>query len=194
MLLPIGIYRKEQIRAMAREIGLQVADKRDSQEICFVASGDHAAFVRRRRLEKGAKEPDLAGQIVTSDGTVVGQHEGIEAYTIGQRRGLGVALGQPRYVVRIEADSRRVVIGGREELARASFTAARSNWLIDEPKEPFRCSVQIRYNSPAALATVTPQEGERFDVTLDEPRFGIAPGQAAACYLGDRLLGGGWIE
>jgi tRNA-specific 2-thiouridylase len=189
MLLPVGGYRKDEIRAIAAELGLRVADKRDSQEICFVTSGDHADFVRRRR---GAG--DTSGEIVTTDGTVVGRHEGLEGYTIGQRKGLGVAFGEPRYVVRLEAGTRRVVVGKRDELARSAFTANRANWLIDGPNEPFACEVQIRYNSSAAAATVMPLEDRRFTVLLDEPRYGVAPGQAAVCYVGDRVLGGGWIE
>jgi tRNA-specific 2-thiouridylase len=189
MLLPVGEYRKDKIRDIATELGLRVADKRDSQEICFVTSGHHAEFVRHRR---GAL--DTSGQIVTTDGTVVGRHEGLEGYTIGQRKGLGIAFGEPRYVVRLEADTRRVVVGKREELARAQFNADRANWLVDEPQKAFACHVQIRYNSSATPATVTPLEGGRFAVELDEPRDGVAPGQAAVCFLGDQVLGGGWIE
>jgi tRNA-specific 2-thiouridylase len=194
MLLPVGGYRKPEIRALAAQIGLRVADKRDSQDICFVTSGDHAAFVRRRVERKTATTRDTSGDIVTTDGVVVGRHEGIEGFTIGQRKGLGVAFGEPRYVVRLEADSRRVVVGTRDELARTAFTADRANWLVDEPRDPFACHVQIRYNASAAPATVTPLKRGRFEVALDEPRHGVAPGQAAVCYDADRVLGGGWIE
>ena len=189
MMFPIGGYRKAEIRSRAHELGLRVADKKDSQEICFVASGDHADFVRRR-----AGDADTAGEIVTSDGTVVGHHEGIEGFTIGQRKGLGVAFGEPRYVVRLEGDSRRVVIGTRGELARATFAADRTNWLCDEPIAPFRCLAKIRYNSKATPATVEPLTGRRIQVTLDQPQHGVAPGQAVVCYAGDKVLGGGWIE
>jgi tRNA-uridine 2-sulfurtransferase len=174
---------------MATNLGLRVADKRDSQEICFVTSGNHADFVRRRR-----GDGDSSGEIITTDGTVVGRHEGLESYTIGQRKGLGVAFGEPRYVVRLEADTRRVVVGRRDELARSALTANRANWLIDTPLEPFACQVQIRYNSSPAPATVTPLEEDRFEVQFHEPRYGVAPGQAAVCYVDDRVLGGGWIE
>jgi tRNA-specific 2-thiouridylase len=189
MLLPVGSYEKSEIRKIAAGIGLRVADKRDSQEICFVTSGDHAEFVRRRRGEFAT-----SGEIVTTDGAVVGRHDGLEGFTIGQRKGLGIAFGEPRYVVRLEAESRRVVIGTKDELARRTFTANRANWLVDPPTEPFACDVQIRYNSAAASAMVTPLANGRFEVLLDEPRGGIAPGQAAVCYDGDRVLGGGWIE
>ncbi len=192
MMFPIGGYRKAEIRRLAHEIGLRVADKRDSQEICFVSSGDHADFVRRR--SGNAARTEASGQIVTIDGAVVGHHDGIEAFTIGQRKGLGVALGQPRYVVRIEPDTCRVVIGERAELARSELFANRTNWLADEPTAPFRCLAQIRYNSKAAPATVEPISPGRIHVTFDEPQFGVAPGQAVVCYAGDQVLGGGWIE
>lgn len=189
MLLPVGRYRKPEIRAMAGRFGLRVADKKDSQEICFVTSGHHGQFVRARR---GAL--DTSGELVTTDGRVVGRHEGIEAFTIGQRKGLGVAMGEPYFVVRIEADSRRVVIGRRDELARPSIVAAQCNWLVDRPTGPFRCSVQIRYNSDAAPARAEPLPDNRLYVEFDEPVYGVAPGQAAVCYEGNRVLGGGWIE
>ncbi len=189
MMFPVGGHRKEEIRRIARELDLQVADKKDSQEICFVAAGEHADFVRRR-----AGEDDTSGEIVTTDGKVVGEHQGIEGFTIGQRKGLGVALGEPRYVVRLEAESRRVVIGIRDELARAEFFADRTNWLAAEPTGPFRCLAQIRYNSKAVPADVEPLPDGRIQVRFDEPQFGVAPGQAVVCYDGDRVLGGGWIE
>lgn len=186
---PVGEHHKDQIRRIAAGLGLPVARKRDSQEICFVPDRDHARFVREHRGEL-----DTSGPIVTTDGVEVGRHDGFERFTIGQRKGLRVALGEPRYVVRIEADTCRVVIGTREELARSELTAAEANWLIDQPSEPFRCQVKIRYRSRPADATVTALPGGRFHVTFDEPRHGVAPGQAAVCYHGDRVLGGGWIE
>jgi len=195
MMFPLGEYRKPEIREMARELGLRVAEKRDSQEICFVSSGDHAEFVRRRRARSGHEgEDDSSGEIALADGTVVGRHPGIEAFTIGQRKGLRVAMGEPYYVTQIDADTRRVVIGPREELARSELTADRANWLTVPPAKPFRADVQIRYNSEAAPALVTPLDDGSFHVDFDEPRFGVAPGQAAVCYDGPRVLGGGWIE
>jgi tRNA-uridine 2-sulfurtransferase len=188
MMFPVGGHRKDEIRRLAHDFGLRVADKKDSQEICFVACGDHAEFVRRR-----GGESDTAGQIVTTDGAVVGRHEGIEGFTIGQRKGLGVAFGEPRYVVRLEPESHRVVIGPRSELARVTFFADRTNWLTNEPVDPFRCLAQIRYNSKATPATIEPAGEGRIQVTLDEPQFGVAPGQAVVCYDGDRVFGGGWI-
>ncbi len=193
MMLPVGGFRKPEIRQMAADLGLLVADKRDSQEICFVSSGDHADFVRQRR-EAAGMAPSTAGEIVTTEGQVVGRHRGIEEFTIGQRRGLAVAFGEPRYVVRIDADTRRVVIGDREALGRKEFTAGRTNWLVDPPAGRFSCAVQIRYNSAACEAEVELLDDGRMGVRLSEPRAGVAPGQAAVCYQGDRVLGGGWIE
>ncbi len=190
VLLPVGDFQKEQIRDLARHVGMRVADKQDSQEICFVADGDYAAFVRRRR---GA-EVDLSGQIVTTAGEVVGQHTGLENFTIGQRRGLGLAFGTPRYVVRLERETRRVVIGTHDELACRQLTAKNVNWLIEPPRAPLRCQLKIRYLSQPVAATVEPLEEARFVATLDDAKHGVAPGQAAVCYDGDRVLGGGWIE
>lgn len=189
MMLPVGGYRKAEIRRKAGELGLDVADKRDSQEICFVTSGHHDEFVRQRRGNE-----DTAGEIVTTDGRVVGQHPGIERFTVGQRKGLGVALGEPRFVVRIEADTHRVVIGAREDLARYELYADRVNWLAPPDNDDLRCHAQIRYNSTAAPATVRVIDGGRLHIKFDEPRYGVAPGQAVVLYDGDRVLGGGWIE
>jgi len=189
MLLPVGEFHKPQIRALAKKIGLKVADKKDSQEICFVTSGQHDEFIRQRR-----KGVDLSGEIVTTGGKVVGTHPGIERFTIGQRKGMGVAMGEPYFVVRIEPDSRRVVIGRQEELACRDLVADRCNWLAEEPAGEFRCTAKIRYNSPPAAATAETLPAGRLRVAFDEPRHGVAPGQAVVLYEGERVLGGGWIE
>jgi len=189
MLLPIGEYTKPEIRRMAQELGLRVADKRDSQEICFVPAGDHAAFIRQRRGPSAT-----AGQIVTSDGQVVGEHDGLERFTIGQRKGLGVALGEPRFVVRLESDTHRVVLGHKEELLRGELTANRTNWLVDPTVEPRPCTVKIRYNAAPVPGRVTALPDDRLHVAFDTPQHAVAPGQAVVCYEGDRVLGGGWIE
>ena len=186
---PVGEHCKAEIRTMAARLGLGVAEKRDSQEICFVPDQDHARFVRQRRGDL-----DTSGEIVTTDGTVVGRHDGLERFTIGQRKGLRIAFGQPRYVVRIERRTRRVVVGTMQELSRSELTAAEANWLIDEPTEPIRCQVKIRYRSRPVDATVDVLSAGRFHVAFAEPCHGIAPGQAAVCYDGERVLGGGWIE
>lgn len=189
MRFPVGDFEKPEIRERARQLGLNVAEKKDSQEICFVPDGDYAGFVRRERSDAGRE-----GQIVTTTGEVVGQHTGIENYTIGQRKGLGVAFGEPRFVVRIEPETQQVVIGRRDELARRELTARRSNWLVEPPTAPLRCEAKIRYASRPAAAEVEVLTGNRLRVRFDEPQFGVAPGQAVVCYDGDRVLGGGWIE
>lgn len=193
ILLPVGAYDKSTIREIATTLGFRVAAKKDSQEICFVAPGEHADFVRSRG------DDDTSGELVLTDGTVVGEHNGIESFTIGQRKGLGVTFGEPRFVVRIEADTHRVVIGRREELARSELTAANTNWLADdselfEPGREFACHAQIRYNSHAAAARASVLPEGRLHLRFDEPQLGVAPGQAVVCYDDNRVLGGGWIE
>jgi tRNA-specific 2-thiouridylase len=189
-MLPVGHYEKPAIRRIAESLGLDVAQKRDSQEICFVAPGKHADFVRRR----SGRDEDFAGPIVTTAGEVVGQHQGIQGFTIGQRKGLGVAMGEPYFVVRIKPETREVVIGPRSDLGRRHLTASQTNWLVDPPADEFRCGAQIRYNSRAWPATARIPESGRLEVVFDEPRSGIAPGQAVVCYDQQRVLGGGWID
>jgi tRNA-specific 2-thiouridylase len=189
LMFPLGEYRKEEVRRLAQRMGLRVADKPDSQEICFIPDQDHSRFFRA-----AWPDADTAGEIVTTTGQVVGRHDGIERFTIGQRKGLGVALGRRWYVVRIEAETRRVVIGERQALARKDLFAAEANWLAEVPPEPFRCQAQIRYRATAEEATVTLLPEGRFRVVFASPVFGVAPGQAVVCYDGQRLLGGGWIE
>lgn len=189
MMLPVGGYHKKEIRRIAGSLGLGVADKRDSQEICFVPAGDHAAFIRRKR---GASAS--AGQVVTSDGRVVGTHDGLERFTVGQRKGLGIALGEPRFVIRLERHTKRVVLGTREELATCELSADRTNWLSRVPLEPVRCEIKIRYNAKPAAGSVVALAGDRLRATFDEPQYGVAPGQAVVCYDGPQVLGGGWIE
>ena len=190
MMLPVGEFRKSQIRTMAAELGLRVADKKDSQEICFVTSGKHAEFVAARGGDSNFND----GDIVTTDGEMVGRHDGIARFTIGQRRGLRVAMGEPYFVVEIKPHVNQVVIGKREELACSGLTARQNNWL-DEPPRGQPCLVQIRYNSQpvAAVASYSPTE-DRLSVRFESPCYGVAPGQAAVCYDGDRVLGGGWID
>ena len=189
MLLPVGDYRKGEIRRLAAQLGLRIADKPDSQEICFVPARRHDEFVRQRR-----PHIDTSGEIVTTAGRVVGCHPGIERFTVGQRIRLGVALGERWFVVRIEPETRRVVIGSHEELARTELTARDTNWLAAVPEPSFRCQAQIRYNAAPAPATAEILPGDRLHVIFDAPRYGVAPGQAVVCYDGPRVLGGGWIE
>ncbi|MCO8122114.1 tRNA 2-thiouridine(34) synthase MnmA [Stieleria sp. TO1_6] len=202
MMLPVGDFEKTEIRRIAAGLDLGVAGKRDSQEICFVTQGHHSDFVKSRRPELVGT---TAGEFVTTDGAVVGQHNGFEAFTVGQRKGLGIALGTPHFVVRIEPDTNRVVLGDKAALARNQLIAADANWLIDpaqlatlqdtsHPASPL--SVQIRYNgSPEpARVHVDPTAPESFSVVFDDPVDAVAPGQAAVVYHGTQVLGGGWIE
>ena len=193
MMLPVGNYEKPAIRSIAAELGMNVAEKKDSQEICFVTQGRYDEFIRGRRRQQG-QEIDTTGELVMTDGTVVGQHPGIEGFTIGQRKGLGVAFGEPKFVVRIEPQTRRVVLGDREELGSPGLTASATNWLVDQEKIPQHCQVQIRYNAPPVPATVELLPEGRLQVVFDAPQFGVAPGQAVVCYDNDRTLGGGWID
>jgi tRNA-uridine 2-sulfurtransferase len=188
ILFPVGDYEKPAIRDLALRAGLRVFDKPDSQEICFIPDNDYAAFLERHR---GVHE--TAGEIVDTAGNVLGHHDGYQKYTIGQRKGLGLAFGEPRYVVSLEAETRRVVIGTHEELGRLTLEADRTNWLIDDVPDRLRCKAQIRYRHKAAEAEVEQLGDERFRVTFDEPQFGVAPGQAVVLYDDDRVIGGGWI-
>jgi tRNA-uridine 2-sulfurtransferase len=189
VILPVGRFDKPTIRELAREAGLRVADKPDSQEICFIPDNDYAGFIRKYR----GLEEDLSGEFVDRAGTVLGRHEGCHHFTIGQRRGLGVAFGSPRFVVAIEPATRRVVLGTHEELARQELDADRPNWLVPDVPSSFRCRAQIRYRHEAADAEVT-VEDTRIHVRFDEPQYGVTPGQAVVLYDGDRVLGGGWIR
>ena len=191
MLLPVGGYDKPTIREIATQLGLNVAEKKDSQEICFVTSGKHDQFVRARR---GTDSESTAGDIVTTAGKVVGQHPGIEGYTIGQRRGLGVAMGEPYFVVQTKPAENEVVIGPLSDLGRSDLMASDTNWLVDPPTGPFRCLAQIRYNSSAWPAVAEVVAAGKLSVKFDEPQNGVAPGQAVVCYDDDRVLGGGWID
>jgi tRNA-specific 2-thiouridylase len=194
MMLPVGHYEKPAIRRLAGELGLRVAEKKDSQEICFVTRGRYDEFVR------GRSQRETTGKLVGSDGTVLGEHGGIESFTVGQRKGLGVALGERKFVVRIEPDSRRVVIGDREELTRRELTARDCNWLDyqgEDASDSNRCFAQIRYNAAAHRATMTRLPERRLHIEFDEPQFAVTPGQAVVCYDAEnnqRVLGGGWIE
>lgn len=188
-LLPIGAMTKAEVREHARRFGLALSDKPDSQDICFVPDRDYARVVRERRPE--AFRP---GIIRDAQGHEVGRHEGIANFTIGQRRGLGVAMGLPVYVTNIDAANDTVTIGPREQLEARGLSAARVHWLIDAPAGPFRAEVKIRYSHRAAPARVEAIGPDRVRVTFDDPQSAITPGQAAVIYDGDAVMAGGWIE
>lgn len=197
VLLPVGAYPKAEIRAMARDLGLPVHDKPDSQEVCFIPDDDHARFVRSRRPDH---EP-TAGAIVDETGRVVGQHDGYERYTIGQRRGLGVAAKEPRYVVQIEPASRVVTIGPRPALERPGLLAERFGWQTDPPAAgvALPCIAQIRARHEGVPATAWLVDGDptRVQVQFATPQPAVTPGQVVALYEPEGpglLLGGGWIE
>ncbi|GAA0578437.1 tRNA 2-thiouridine(34) synthase MnmA [Caenispirillum bisanense] len=189
---PLGGLSKDETRALARRYALPTADKAESQDICFVPDGDYARVVEK--LRPGATRP---GDIVHVDGRVIGRHEGIIHYTVGQRRGLDIGgLAERLYVVRVEASTNRVIAGPREALGRDSFRIRDVNWLGqgDGPAAGgVRCVVKIRNSFRPAAATVLPHPDGGAEVRLDEPVHGVAPGQACVLYDGDRVLGGGWI-
>jgi tRNA-specific 2-thiouridylase len=189
LLFPIGAHHKDEVRAIARELGLNVADKPDSVEICFVPNNDHAAFIKQRRPDL-----DTAGAIVDTAGNVLAEHDGIEKFTIGQRKGLGFGSAGRRYVLEIVPESRAVVIGDREELLAPALRASRVNWLVEPPTEPLRCVAKIRYKHAGVGATVIPLPNQEVRVDFAEPQSAIAPGQGVVFYDGDRVLGGAWIE
>ena len=189
ILLPIGEQEdKSKVRRIARELDLHVHDKPDSQEICFIPDDDYVAFLRRRVPE--ALQP---GDIVNSAGEVLGRHEGYACYTIGQRRGLGVAKGIPMYVTHIDPATRRVTIGSQEEVVSSHLCADGANWHCEVGDE-FDAVIQIRYRHRGAEGRVRITGENTFEVDFAEPVTAITPGQAAVVYDADRLLGGGWIE
>ncbi|GAC1473077.1 MAG: tRNA 2-thiouridine(34) synthase MnmA [Isosphaeraceae bacterium] len=189
ILFPVGEFPKSEIRRIAKAHDLSVHDKSDSQEICFVPSNDYRAFVRARRPEM-----DTTGDMVDEKGTLLGHHAGIEAFTIGQRRGLGITLGEPRYVVQIEPERRTVTIGPRESLEKRGLEAARFRWQGPVPEAPARCLAQIRAQQKPVSATVEALPGERAQVVFDSPVSAVSPGQVVTVYQDELVLGGGWIE
>jgi tRNA-specific 2-thiouridylase len=195
-LFPLGEMSKPEARDAARQHGLAgVAEKKESQEICFVPDGDYAGFIDRYlEAEDATERLPGAGEIVDTSGRVVGQHEGIHRYTVGQRRGIGIAGEKPLYVISINSDRNRVTVGGAEELLSTEFIAAGVNWIaFDDLAEPVRADVRVRYRHTAAAATITPLPDARARIVFDEPQRAITPGQATVFYRGDEVVGGGWI-
>ena len=193
MLLPVGAQTKAQTRAVAHELGLElIAEKRESQDICFVPDGDHTRIIAR---QLGEDAPALSrGPIVRRDGTVVGEHDGFARYTVGQRRGLPGGFAEAMFVVEIEPESRTVVIGPREELLGRGVVAREVNWLVDAPALGTELSVQIRHRPRPAAGVLVRRDGDEVELALDEPVAAISPGQSVVLYDGDRVLGGGVIE
>lgn len=188
-LFPVGELDKTAVREWARELGLPVAEKPDSYEICFVEAGNHATFVERATGDR------RAGAIRDLAGRVVGRHEGIHRFTVGQRKGLGISSPTPLYVVDIDADSSAVTVGPREALERRELTASEVNWIAGEPPaDGMRVTAQIRHRHREAAATLQPLADNRVRATFDDPQVAIAPGQAVVFYEGESVVGGGWID
>jgi tRNA-specific 2-thiouridylase len=192
-LMPLGKMKKQQIREIAHSLGLKVADKMDSQEICFVPGNDYKAFLRSHLGENEFHR----GEIYDVAGNFLGEHEGIELFTIGQRKGLPGGSPQPRYVVDLDPATNRVIVGGADDLMAEEFEIDRVNWICGVAEAPpsnrFECTVKIRYSHSGTPATVTLLEGGRAQVHLHEPQKAVTPGQAAVFYDHDVVLGGGWI-
>jgi tRNA-specific 2-thiouridylase len=192
LLLPLGDYNKEQIRKTAKRLKLSSAEREESQEICFIPDDDYASVLEQRHPEVVRH-----GKIVDSKGNILGQHNGVHKFTIGQRRGLRVAMGVPYYVVGLDAETNTVILGPKEELLHRKLSASGVNWLIDEPSESSRATVKIRYNDNGKAAMIYPKGGV-VEVEFDEPASAITPGQLAAFYISQgrksRVVGGGWID
>jgi tRNA-uridine 2-sulfurtransferase len=195
-LFPLGEMRKSEVRQLARDMQLSVADKGESFEICFVPNGDYAAFMDAYLRQKGVPAEPARGEIVSTDGRTLGEHEGVHHFTVGQRKGLGIATGEPLYVIATDPQSQRVTVGHNDELLRGGLTARDVNWIsIPGLQAPMRAKVKIRNRHLAAAATLNPAaEPARVEVRFDEPQRAITPGQAAVFYDEDLVLGGGWIE
>lgn len=195
-LFPLGGMVKAQVRELAKELNLPIAEKPDSQEICFVPNGDYAAFIDAYFREQGIDPRETAGAIVDTEGQVLGRHGGTHHFTVGQRRGLRVAAGEPLYVIATEPATQRVIVGRSDELLRAGLIANAVNWVsIEAPHRPLRARVKIRNKHVPADATLFPTSDDaRIQVLFDEPQRAVTPGQAAVFYDGDLVLGGGWIE
>ena len=194
-LFPLGGMTKPEVRQLARKYELVIAEKPDSQEICFVPGGDYKAFIDAYLAEQGDALPDTAGELVTSDGKTVGEHAGIHNFTIGQRKGLGVATGAPLYVIQIKGDSRQVVVGSDDELYSRTLRTRRNNLIsVQSLGQPMRVSIKIRHRHAGAMAMIEMVESDTIQATFDEPQRSVTPGQAAVFYDGDVVVGGGWIE
>ncbi|HET9836881.1 MAG TPA: tRNA 2-thiouridine(34) synthase MnmA [Candidatus Angelobacter sp.] len=209
-LFPLGEMSKPQVRELARRHGLALAEKPDSQEICFVPGGDYKRFIDAYLAEQGESLPDTSGELVTTDGRVLGVHEGVHNFTVGQRKGLGVATGSPLYVININGAEGKVTVGGNDDLLSRTLIARDVNWIaIAELREPLRVHAKIRHRHEPAAAMLepapppqraqnrrapgTPAPNGEVRVTFDDPQRAITPGQAVVFYDGDLLVGGGWI-
>jgi tRNA-specific 2-thiouridylase len=200
-LFPLGEMQKPAVRVMAEEAGLALAQKPDSQEICFIPGGDYSAFIAAYLDDQGREVPDSSGELVTASGEVLGHHEGIHSFTVGQRKGLGGSLAVapnsgPRYVLAIHPDSHRVTVGADEELLSRDLRANRLNWISISglaPGEELRVRIKIRHRHEPAWATLRADGSDHVRAHFDEPQRAITPGQSAVFYDDDEVVGGGWI-
>jgi tRNA-specific 2-thiouridylase len=194
-LFPLGGMTKPEVRELARKHGLVIAEKPDSQEICFVPGGDYKAFLDAYLSEQGGAPLETVGEMVTSDGRVIGEHSGVHNFTVGQRKGLGLATGSPLYVIQIKNDTRQVVVGNDEQLYSRTLRARRVNLIsVADLPEPMRVAVKIRHKHQPAPAVIESEGPDQILVTFDEAQRAITPGQAAVFYDGDVVVGGGWVE
>jgi len=193
-LFPLGHMTKPEVREAARQHGLRLAEKPDSQEICFIPGGDYKQFLTAYLEEQGERMPETAGELVAASGEVIGQHEGISNFTVGQRKGLGVSSPSPLYVLNIDPASHRVTVGADAELATRTLRARQLNWIsIAELTGPRRVRVKIRHRHEPAWARLEPAGADECVATFDEPQRAVTPGQSAVFYDGDEVVGGGWI-
>jgi len=192
---PLGELTKDEVRALAREVNLPVAEKPESMELCFVPNGNYVQFIHAYSREVGKPISDAEGDIVAEDGTLLGRHTGVHNYTIGQRKGLGFAAGKPVYVLAIDREKNRVIVGEDDALRATGCEIENVNWIsITVPAAPLRAQVKIRHKHEPSPATVEARPGNRARITFDSPQRAITPGQAAAIYSGDTVLAGGWIK
>jgi tRNA-specific 2-thiouridylase len=193
-IFPLGEMTKPEVRELARKLGLALAEKPDSQEICFVPGGDYKRFLDAYLVEQGESLPDTSGELVTTTGEVIGEHAGIHNFTVGQRKGLGVATGSPLYVIQIDGQRGNVIVGKEEELYSKTLRAKRVNLIsVADVVEPMRVAVKIRHRHEPAPGTLVRSGDDEVLVTFDEPQRAVTPGQAAVFYDGNIVLGGGWI-
>jgi tRNA-specific 2-thiouridylase len=195
-LFPLGEMQKPAVRAMASEAGLNVAAKPDSQEICFIPGGDYSTFLNAYLDEQGEDLPDSSGELVTTSGEVVGRHGGIQNFTVGQRKGLGLTSANPLYVLKIHPESHRVTVGSDDDLMTREVRADRLNWISVEglgPGVTIRVKIKIRHRHEPAWATLSSDGEDLAFATFDQPQRAVTPGQSAVFYDGDDVVGGGWI-
>ena len=190
---PLGSLTKPEVRELARCHGLALADKPDSQEICFVPGGDYKKFMDAYLSEDDNTPSETAGELVTTDGRVIGEHGGVHNFTVGQRKGLGVATGSPLYVIQIKSDTREVIVGRDEDLYSKELRASKVNFISEPPTGPVPAQVKIRHRHQPAAAMIEAVSDDEVRVNFDSPQRAITPGQAAVFYDNDVVLGGGWI-